>query len=278
MSDHLDYENHLEDYKRRNGFYEEEKEDILLKIEEDALHSHALAVFGPLRENFLKAIRISDSLNNEEAKYYMLYGAGRRLKMIYNAYRKVNFIAYEARTEPLSSDTQSELNGAINSIYTHLHGVLDNFVWCILYEKDPKVIDKLSKYEVKLFSKAALNKSVVLTDLKRYLLPFYDWYDDVSSRRDPVAHRIPLYVPPSVVSEKEASEYEEQFNKYKNSVKNLDLEKAQRALENVGMLGKFSPYFVRHPNEPYMAIYPTIPADMVNLIRVTDVIEEALLG
>ncbi len=279
MSDYLDYESHLEECKRRCGANEEgQDEGVLERSLENAYHSHGLVVLNSLRDLFLRTTSLSESLKNDHAKSYMLHGAGRRLRVIYNTYKKINAITYEGRTEILGNDTEHELNGAINSIYMDLHALLNIYAWCVLYEKDYGVIKLLTVNEVTLFSKAEHNKSAVFTALKKELKGFYKWHDDISERRNPVTHKIPLYVPSPVITEDESKEYEQHLKKYNECVKDLNLEEAKRSLENVEMFGKFWPHFVEHPNQPHMPIYPTIPMDIANLIKISKIVENTLLG
>jgi hypothetical protein len=42
--------------------------------------------------------------------------------------------------------------------------------------------------------------------------------------------------------------------------------------------GIFVPFFVRHPEEPPIPIYPTIPTDMAHLIRIGNAVERGLLN
>jgi len=94
-----------------------------------------------------------EQLCSQQAKYYMLHGAGRRLGAMFEAYRSVVLTAHEGRTNPLGHDEQQAFSRDINIIYMNLRGVLDNFAWCLMYERQPDVEQDLGRQGIDLFSK-----------------------------------------------------------------------------------------------------------------------------
>ncbi len=279
--DDLDYEKHIEDYKKLIGYYARkpyiDNSETLRDAEEHAKHHHALCVFNPLRDWSQKTILITQNLSNDNAKYYMLYGAGRRLNMIFYAYQEITHVAYDKRTEPLSHDEQLILSREINIIYMHLRGVLDNFAWCLLYERQPELVDTIHRNDVGLFSQKFRRQCAAFVEIEEKIKEHDAWHDEVQERRNPVAHRIPLYVPPSVITQEEAKSYHALDNRINDNLNSLKLDEARLALDEINTIGTFYPYFVHHPNEPHIPIYPTIPTDMTHLIRIGNAVEKGLL-
>jgi hypothetical protein len=103
------------------------------------------------------------------------------------------------------------------------------------------------------------------------------WQKEVKERRDPVAHRIPLYVPPSMVTEEESKTYSAVYSRFNFSLNNLKLDEADAALDDLDSIGTFCPYFLHHPDGPRIPIYPTVPADMSHLIRIGNTVATCLL-
>lgn len=138
--DQLDYETHIRHYEKLyGGIHENIKTPTILRAQYD----HALYVFNPLRDLQINAVTLSAHLKDRNALYYMLHGAGRRLRMIWDGYRSIIFSARPEREEGLSSDEQSSITRDINVIYMNLRGVLDNFAWCFAYEKEPELVNNL---------------------------------------------------------------------------------------------------------------------------------------
>ncbi len=283
--DVLKFDDHLEDAKRRHGCYSDlpyiDKGCALEQATEDACHGHALHVFDPLRDTFLMAAQIAHKLTNENAKYYMLYGAGRRLKMMFHAYRAIIFTAHEGRDKPLSHDEQQELSSEINILYMHLYGVLDNYAWCILFERSPELDPDLPagihRNDVGLFSKEFRKRCTAFVEIKDEIQAYDDWFKDAKERRDPVAHRIPLYIPPSVITKEEETYYRDVWDRHNKCIQNMQLDEASDLLDQLNTIGTFKPFFVHHPTGPYIPIYPTIPTDMAHLIKIGNAVERCLL-
>jgi hypothetical protein len=280
--DDLDYEKHLENYKRLYGYYCDnpyiDKNRTLKDAEEEANYSHALCVFGPLRDWMQKAIQIAGGLTSTNARYYLLHGAGRRFDVTFRAYQKIISIAYDKRSAPLSQDEQIALSQAINITYMNIPGILDNFAWCLIYERQPELADKIPKNNVGLFSEKFRKQFDAFTEVEKEIKVHDLWQQEVKERRDPVAHRIPLYVPPSLVTQEEAKAYSAVYNRFSDSLNNLKLDEADVALKQMDSIGTFLPCFVHHPEEPPIPIYPTIPADVSHLIRIADAVANCLLG
>jgi hypothetical protein len=279
--DDLDYEKHLEDFKNLYGYYANnpyiDKSQTLRNAEEEAKYLHALSVFNPLRDWSQKSIQIAQKLNNDSARYYMQYGAGRRLIMMFYSYQAVTHIAYNKRTEPLSYDEQHTLSREINIIYMQLRGVLDNFAWCLLYERQPDLEGTIRCYDVGLFSQTFRKQCAAFSEVEDEIKVHDVWNEEVKKRRDPVAHRIPLYVPPAVITQEEAKTYHALNDRFNDKLNSLKLDEAAFAFDEMNTVGAFFPYFVHHPDEPPIPIYPTIPTDMTHLIRIGNAVERGLL-
>ena len=280
--DDLDYEKHVEDYKRLYGYYGDTpyiaKDRTLKDAKEEAKYSHALCVFDPVRDWLQKAIQIAEGLKSTNARYYLIHGAGRRFDMIFRAYQKIMSIAYNKRSAPLSQDDQIALSQAINITYMNIPGILDNFAWCLTYERQPELAEKISRKSVGLFSKKFRKEFNAFFEVEKEIRVHDLWQREVMERRDPVAHRIPLYVPPSIVTQDEANTYSAAYNRFTENLNSLKLDDADMALSQMDSIGTFCPWFIHHPEEPPTPIYPTVPEDLSHLIRIGDAIANCLLG
>jgi hypothetical protein len=232
-----------------------------------ALKAHAIAVHDPLRDLFLQVAAFTSNLHNQQAIYYMRYGAGRRMNMIFHGYNSIVWNAPVDRTAPLSRDEQNILNEAINIIYMHLLGVLDNSVLSILHEREPEAATHLRPQEISLFS-GALKDIHSFRALDLELGGLREWLGDVKTRRNPVVHRIPLHIVPAMLDSEEAEQYKALDLQFYDAIKNLEFELAEEVNKRKDELGRFAPYFTHHPDDGGIALYPTLPADMANLIRI----------
>lgn len=272
--DSLLFNDHLDFYKKLFVVRGEPQEFVLRK----AWHSHSITVFDPLRDLGTQAIVAANKLLSKEARSYLQYGAGRRLLAIWYSYRSITHIAHPERKEPLSESEAHEINKDINLIYMHLRGVLDNYAWVYIFEKEPNLLKTnkgKARKNVGLFNKDfaadSSNKAFWLS-LNKYA----QWANEMSDKRDPVAHRIPLYVVPSVVTPDQAQQYETFEKQQNDALKELDFNKVAVLTAQQRKLGSFPMVFAHNPYEAPIPIYPTIPQDMAQLIAIQKVVFQEL--
>lgn len=273
-TDSLLFEDHLAFYKKQFAVRGEVQEFVLRK----AWYSHSITVFDPLRDLGTQAIIAAKKLLSKEAQNYLQYGAGRRLLAIWYSYRSITHIAHPERKEPLSESEAHEINKDINLIYMHLRGVLDNYAWVYIFEKEPSLF-KTSKGKVRknigLFNKDistdSHNKAFWLS-LEQHM----QWANEMSDKRDPVAHRIPLYIVPSVITSDQAQQYEGLEKQQNDALKELDFDKVTALSLQQRKLGVFPMVFAHNSHEALIPIYPTIPQDMAHLIAIQKIIFQEL--
>ena len=264
--DELNYEEQLKYYRGLLG----------INAEKTAQYQHAGAVFNLLSDWCPTVESIAQQLTNENAIHYMRYGVGRRLLMIFFAFREIFLTATPERIHPLSRDETEKLSREINVIYMHIRGVLDNFAWCFLYEKEPNVIHSLPRTSVDLFSRK-FKELPAFSEIEHEILSHDSWNKEVKERRDPVAHRIPLYIPPSNVIEEEGETYGKLYREGVGHFNNLCFEDAQDKFDQLRNIGIFYPHFQHHPDQGTIPIYPTIPNDIMHLIQIGNTIKRSLL-
>ena len=278
MDDDLDYEYHLRHYRHLFAITASSRGDDALAADHNAQYDHALSVFNPLRDWFTNAVQIAGRLKDDDARYYMQYGAGRRLGMMFYAYGEIIHTADPKRTDPLTHDEQQTLSRDINVLYMHTRGVLDNFAWCLLFENHPDRAKKINRQHVDLFGERFRKACPSAASIAQEIDMHAAWNKDMKARRDPVAHRIPLYIPPSALTKDEFAEYERLGQQTIDRAVRNDFDGSDQVSTEMDRIGRFVPYFLHHPEEPLIPIYPTVPTDMAHVIKIGNIIERALLS
>jgi hypothetical protein len=100
----------------------------------------------------------------------------------------------------------TEITMHLNSFYFHLSGIIDNLAWYLEYSLkilDIKIDSGSNRKKIGLhkkknndFLKKLKSKNEEIYNL---ILRYQEWFNDLNEKRDPVAHRNPIYVPPAVV-------------------------------------------------------------------------------
>lgn len=262
--DDLDFEYHAAQYRKLAGNANDEVQKYFLH---EAQEIHSLVVQDALRDLLLAAIGVLPALSRDQAKYFIRYGVGRRLRMMWVSYREILACITPNRPEPLSLDDVGSVSRDLNVIYINILGVLDNYAWCLLHEIGTPETKGLSPASVGLFSPKLL-ADANLGKLKPIVQQFQKWHAELRNRRDPVAHRIPLSVPPAVLSPEEIGRYEDLERLAIEAVNHRDFARAEELHSAQSKIGTFIPCFVHHPDEGPTPIYPTVPQDIANLIKI----------
>lgn len=272
VMDQLDFEFHRRQYEVLAGTENAEATAYFMC---EALDIHSLLVRDALRSVQYTAATIAPTLSNEEAKFFMLHGPGRRLGMIWVSYSNILDHIATDRIEPLPQDDVATISRDLNVIYINIPGVLDNYAWCLLHQVATDKTKKLPPVKVGLFSRDFMDDSN-LTSLRPLLEEFGNWHKELKTRRDPAVHRIPLYVPPAVLNPEELDRYRELEDQIADAFNNQDFEQVEELNDQQGKIGTFMSCFLHHPDDDIIPIYPTVPQDIANLIKIVKRVHDFL--
>lgn len=199
----------------------------------------------------------------DDAKRILRYGAGRRLQMVRHAYLTLASVASPSRKKPLTEDEGADVTRDINLIYFNIVGILDNLAWAAMREKVPN--HTLKPRQIGLFKKETARQPA-LAPLRPLLERHVAWEKSVKEKRDPVAHRIPLSIPPTVLTgDEEGQEYHRRRDKWQKHVEPLEFEAANKAWESLNNLGTFNALFWHDALQGPLPIYPTVSDDLQHL-------------
>jgi hypothetical protein len=231
-----------------------------------------------LHDSFMRSTELSNLMREKKAVQYMRFGVGRRLLMMWYAYRTLVQTVSLDRTEPLTSDESHELVESLNVIYLNIRGLLDNLAWALLYEYAPELAIKLEAepHRVGLFQNCIVHDGR-FGSLAREIQVHKEWNADMKDRRDPSAHRIPLYIPPQVLTPEEAAKYQKLVEKFSEEMAKLDLDAGNEALDEMERVGRFVPYFLHDPDDGLIPIYPTVPDDVGHVLQLLDAVDAFLV-
>lgn len=157
---------------------------------EDLLHDAQSAVANTDALAYLK--------NGLRARHYILRHCREYLE-------RTCFVKMET---PLSPDVATEAALHLNGYYLNVRGTLDNLAWMLQFHFGvlPGVTENSGKNRMKihLFGASFLEAlREAAPKLACYVSSMKEWGLDLAALRDPAAHRIPLYVPPGVLTSQE---------------------------------------------------------------------------
>lgn len=183
------------------------------------------------------------TLKSGGAQEHLKHGVCRRLKVIARSLENIFRLCPPARVDLLGSDERCDVEINLHAFVINVHGLLDNLAWITVHERCPGNLPKRS--EVSLF-KSAVQKH--LTEAaKAYLTtePIPSWHACYARvYRDALAHRIPLYVPPTYLVPSEQRQYVDLERQFNERMAQGDVDGAEEALRRQDDLGTLLPAFV----------------------------------
>ena len=246
-----------------------------------AQEMHSLCVLDSIRDLQLEIIDLSNKVENEDAINNLNFGAARRSRMIWGAFRQLHNLIAPDRSVPMEHDDVFEASRALNDIYIHVRGTLDNYAWALFHLFWDNSL-AINRSEIDLFGRR-FRSIIAFSDFNEILSSYLPWNRELKERRDPVAHRIPLSVPPSFFNEADQLRFSEVNQKFdaarrrhleltSNGAAQSELDAASNEADahyaQLQKIGTFAPIIVHDPKEGGTRIYPTVPQDIGTLVRI----------
>lgn len=162
------------------------------------------------------------------------YGLTRRLfHLRYITSRLAEILPNKSHDFSNFNDNDDEIDVLINALYINLTGILDNLAWVLVefYKLEIK------KEKVGLFNKKFWQTCNNLKDLQDSIMTndYVEWHKELKSKRDPIAHRVPLYIPKKIGNKENSvsmlTYYENNNWNFYEEV-NKDLDKIQQIVKH----------------------------------------------
>jgi hypothetical protein len=137
---------------------------------------------------------------------YATHGFLRRFDTMHHCIEKVFEILPPEQDQRPTNTVLLDTAAYIQSFVMNVFGALDNLAWILVSEKPLKI----GRRDIGLGPKCAIVRGSLSQEMRDYLAGQDKWFAHVTDFRDPLAHRIPLCIPPFIVSEENDPEYEAQ--------------------------------------------------------------------
>jgi hypothetical protein len=272
------FDHHLADYQRM-GLLSGNPETVA-HFWAKAAYIHYLTVSQAVIELPDASIQLSSLLSAGSASDYMRYGVARRILTIRLALNDLYRVAPPDRRKPLGQDDVDVASRSLNDIYIHCLGVLDNYSHVIAHQLVPDQTALMHHRDFALFS-PAFSRHLGSQQITAILDSYRDWYRLLKTLRDPVAHRIPLTVPPVVLQPDERLRYELAWDDWQREMaappprttsdyeQALDAwsERVGRLMQHMEQIGEFRPLISHDPRDAAVPIYPTVIDDVGTTLK-----------
>ena len=159
------------------------------------------------KEDALVSSFITRKFKNDIAKEFAQHGVARRLRTLTSCIKNVfNALPPESDTLPGRNDLiDATIN--IQAFIINAAGLLDNLAWVWVHENDVRNYDgsALKKLQISLTNKVI--RQTFSTEFQNCIQQNRKWIKNLRTFRDPLAHRIPLYISPYQVPVQNTEKY-----------------------------------------------------------------------
>lgn len=162
-------------------------------------------------EKFITKL-VEIKLENEEAREYLDQGLKRRISAVKRCIDNIWSIYPPDREAKLTHNELYDATINLQAFIFNIFGCIDNLAWIFVKHTGHNY---KNNYDVTI--PKLIEKKLLSDDFNRCFEALGDWLDYLKNYRHALAHRIPLYITPSALGEKDRANYkelEEQKNKY----------------------------------------------------------------
>lgn len=228
-------------------------------------------VLRELQDLMLRNVVEGESLSDQRAREYLHRGVGRRLNVIHLAISRIFELFPPSRRKPLPKAKLNEVQVYLHAFVANLSGIFDCWAWAFVlrYSLLPQVG---GPRDVGMFLRTT--QRFLPTPLETYLTtePIKSWQTGyLKSFRDALAHRIPLYIPPSAYTAADARRFNElevqkgQFLRAGNS------SEAERVMDEQEQLGTAALVFMQEltsdPSAKPVLLHPQVNSDAATVVE-----------
>ncbi|MDD2542415.1 MAG: hypothetical protein PHH28_15435 [Desulfuromonadaceae bacterium] len=187
-------------------------------------------------------------LTDQRAIKYLRFGFNTRALQIKTSWFHLNDLLEKDGGSNRNPYEAVQTNIYLNSYYLNLLGAIDNLAWVLQHQFNliqGATDDNGKRNKIIIFGKdfgAKLN--ALDSELVREIESYKKWFENVKEFRDPAAHRMPLYCPPGIITDKYIDNYKQASEKHAAQDYSVDSTAFMEAMHEMAMVGEFKPVFV----------------------------------
>ena len=234
----------------------------------EAQQNHIYSINDALLELLSDALALLSALRfTRKAEHLFRYGVMRRLRMIDLSFKSFQSVVPPNRTVPLSQKQSDRVCRDLNAIYIDILGLLDNYAWVMVHQAGSVAIQAARPLAISLF-KLPFTGDLALKATADILHVFSAWEKEVKTRRNPAAHRMPLYVPSAALTPADMIEFERYEDLISKALHAQEFETMATLRQKRDRIGSFLPKFLHDPSGPVTDIYPVLPEDIGQAVKI----------
>lgn len=168
---------------------------------------------------------LSRTYRTEKAREYAEHGFSRRVGTLVRCLENIFGELPPEQSEVPSREARKDAEINIQSYVFNMFGALENLAWIWVEEKGVVKANgrPLHRSNVGLGSRCERVRASFTEPFQEKLTEFQNWFDHIEDFRHSLAHRIPLYIPPHMVSAENTDEYRRLEREMQEATRTPDL-------------------------------------------------------
>ena len=185
------------------------------------------------KKNRLMESYVVRQYRDEHSAEYARHGFCRRIQIMAHCIQGVFERLPPERADVPAEETVRDATVYLQAFVFNTFGSIDNLAHIWVSERQVKKANgnKLARGSIGFGEKCTRVMESLPEGFREYLNETESWWDYLTNFRDALAHRIPLYIPPSLVTDDNAEEYERKGAEILDAIRRGEYAEAE-ALEN----------------------------------------------
>ncbi len=198
-----------------------------------------------------------------EALKHARHGFSRRLRTLVRCIENTFEILPLDQVEPPMSEALSDININLQAFVFNVFGCVENLAWIWVSEKGLTKDDgsPIPKGWIGLRKMNTVVRKSFSPEFQGYLNELNVWFYQLEDYRHAVAHRIPLYVPPFVITPDKEAAYQVLAIRKSDALSRGALEEYDRWSADQDALGVFAPVMTHSLSAKSVVFHPQLLAD-----------------
>ncbi|MEQ1936576.1 MAG: hypothetical protein ABL962_22215, partial [Fimbriimonadaceae bacterium] len=219
----------------------------------------------------LNAVAAGHAVSDARAKEYMHHGVGRRLKVLRRCMENVFTLFPLTQKKPIASDSLDEVQISLHAFVLNLYGLFENLAWAFVHRHNLESTIGDRK-RIGLFLEST--QKYLPEELRAYLSSptMTSWHKDyLKNYRDALAHRIPLYIPPSRMTTAESERFTALEEEKLQCIRLQKWDRLDVVYEEQGAIGTACPMFLHSYSDDFSSrpvyLHPQMLCDIKTVLE-----------
>jgi len=219
---------------------------------------------------------VSPGVSFGRAREYLNHGVARRLSYLHYCASCVDSVLPKDRESRFSASEQKYLTMNLHVHWINLAGILDNLAWFTLFRATEREVEVKRRKSIYLSSRKVREH---LSSAARAVLDeevTTRWIAGMRNFRDALAHRIPPYVPPSLVLTEDVDAFRQVSEQIDQAILDGRFDDVSRLEAEQDQLTQMAPFVLHSYGDPDAAspvpVRSSLAADLRQVMRIVRVV------